>query len=307
MIVVFGSLNMDLVMKVPALPRPGETVLTETYESMPGGKGNNQAVAAARAGGAVRMVGAVGDDGFGLALLANLTENGVDARGVRMVEGSTGVAWICVDRGGENFIAVASGANLKAEAADVPDAWLGPGTTLVMQMEVPHQANWRLAARARTAGARTVLNAAPAAPVPAGVLDDLDVLVVNEIEAATVAAGRGLAPADPVEAARALARASDLTCVVTLGAKGAVAATGEAVWAVDVMPIVPVDTTGAGDAFTGVLAAALDEGLPLPQAMRRAGTAAALACLALGAQESLPTGAAIAEAIERMPQARRIA
>ncbi|HET8727207.1 MAG TPA: ribokinase [Alphaproteobacteria bacterium] len=301
MILVFGSLNMDLVMTVPTLPRPGETVLTESYVTKPGGKGNNQAVAAARAGARVVMAGAVGADEFGRRLVDNLRENGVDPARVATADKPTGVAYICVDAKAENFIAVASGANLAASADLAPDDALRPGATVLLQMEVPPAQNWAVVQRARDAGARTILNVAPAAPVPRDALEALDVLVVNELEAATVAAELELDTEGPATSARLLAREVGLTCVVTLGSQGAIAADGDRLWQVDPMRVEPVDTTGAGDAFTGVLAAALDAGLDLPQALRRASVGAALACLALGAQESLPTADAIDAALDRVP------
>lgn len=306
MILVFGSLNMDLIMAVPALPRPGETVLTDSYVTKPGGKGNNQAVAAARAGAAVAMVGCVGEDEFGTRLVENLRRNGIDTSRIAKAGRPTGVAYICVDGGAENFITVACGANLETTADLVPDSALGAGTTLLMQMEVPPEQNWAVLQRAHDAGARTILNVAPAAPVPRDALEALDVLIVNELEAAAVAAELGLEAAGPEACARFLARETDVVCVVTLGSKGAIAAEGGTLWQVDPMPIEPVDTTGAGDAFTGVLAAALDCGLPLPEALRRASAGAALACLALGAQESLPQADAIEAAIGKVPPPRRI-
>lgn len=306
MIVVFGSLNMDLVMTVPSLPRPGETVLTESYTTMPGGKGNNQAIAAARAGARVVMAGAVGADEFGRRLTDNLRRNGVDPTRVATAERPTGVAYICVDDGAENFITVASGANLSATADLVPDGVLGRGTTVLMQMEVPAEQNWAVLQRAHDAGARTILNVAPAAPVPADALAALDVLVVNELEATAVAAALGLEANGAARAAERLARDFGLACIVTLGARGALAADGTALWRVAPMPVTPVDTTGAGDAFTGVLAAGLDAGLDLAGALRRASAGAALACLALGAQESLPTADAVDAALARVPEPARL-
>lgn len=306
MIVVFGSLNMDLVMTVPALPRPGETVLTRSYATKPGGKGANQAVAAARAGASVAMVGTVGTDGFGDRLTENLQRNAVDIRWLRRGAEPTGIAYICVDSSAENFIAVASGANLESAAADMPDDLLAEGRTLLMQMEVPADQIWAALRRARAAGMRTVLNVAPAAPVPADALRTLDVLIVNEHEARSVAGDLGLDGGVPEDLARRLAAEADLTCVVTLGAAGAIAAEGELLWKVAPLPIRPVDTTGAGDAFVGALTAALDQGRDLPQALRRASVGAGLACLALGAQESLPTAVDIDRRLAELPEPARL-
>lgn len=306
MILVFGSLNMDLTMRVTALPRPGETVLCPSYRTLPGGKGNNQAVAAARAGAAVAMVGRVGDDGFGQRLRANLADNGVDATGVATAVNPTGIAAIAVDDGAENCITVASGANLELRAGDVPDAMLRPGTTVVTQMEVPVAETLALLRRARAAGARTLLNLAPApvldaaaaAELAAAVAASVDVLVVNELEGAALAGGAG---GDGLALCRRLASDLGTACVMTLGGQGAVAAEGGRLWRVRALPVEVADTTGAGDTFTGVLAAALDAGLSLPDGLARAGAAAGLACCGVGAQESMPDAARIAAAVAGMP------
>lgn len=306
MILVFGSLNMDLTMRVTALPRPGETVLCPSYRTLPGGKGNNQAVAAARAGAAVAMIGRVGDDGFGQRLRANLMDNGVDATGVATAVNPTGIAAIAVDDRAENCITVASGANLELRAADVPDAMLRPGTTVVTQMEVPVAETLALLRRARAAGARTLLNLAPAPVLDAGAAADLaaavaasvDVLVVNELEGAALAGGAG---GDGLDLCRRLASDLGTACVMTLGGQGAVAAQDGRLWRVRALPVEVADTTGAGDTFTGVLAAALDSGLSLPDGLARAGAAAGLACCGVGAQDSMPDAVRIAAAVAGMP------
>jgi len=307
MILVFGSLNMDLVVRVPALPRPGETVLCDDYVTVPGGKGNNQAVAAARAGAEVMMVGCVGDDEFGRRLLHNLRDSGVITTAVAVSDRPTGVAYICVDSHGENSIVVASGANLDVHISSVPESMLGFGAaTVLMQMEVPLEENWALIRHAHEDGARIVLNVAPAQAVPRSVLTLVDVLVVNELEAAPTARALGLRAANPPDLATALAKAGHLTCVITLGADGAVAARGDELWTVGGMTIRPVDTTGAGDAFTGILAAALDADRPLPDALHRAAVGAGLTCLELGAQKSMPSAAAIESNLTRIPKPRRV-
>lgn len=299
MIVVFGSLNVDIVMRVERLPRPGETVIGGHCFQVQGGKGANQACAAARAAGGgpddpgtgpVAMVGQVGADDWGRFALAMLAEEGVDLSGVGRASEPTGCATICVDSVGENAIAVASGANRAARAAQVPDGWLGPDTWVVLQMEVPAAENWALTARARAAGARVLLNVAPAAPVPPEALAQVDVLVVNAVEARMLAELTGVADESPDAIARGLAAAHDLLCVATLGAEGAVAAgslgaeTG--VWRIGALPVAPVDTTGAGDAFVGCLAVALSGGAEVAEALRFAAAGAGLACLTPGAQSS---------------------
>jgi ribokinase len=304
-ITVFGSINIDLIVPVAALPRPGETVLGPAYRLAAGGKGANQALAAARAGGRVRMVGAVGSDDFAARALADLTEAGVDLARVARVPEPTGAALICVDARGENMIVVASGANRRVTADQLDDAALAEPGLLVLQMEISGEANWAAIERARARGWRILLNAAPAGPIPPAVLSRLDWLVVNGGEAMTVAAQAGLAAADPLQAARAIAAAAGLACIVTLGGEGAAAVAGGALWRIGALPVTPVDTVGAGDAFVGTFAATIDAGGELPAALRRAAVAGGLACLTPGAQPSLPTAAAIAARLDDLAPPRR--
>jgi ribokinase len=306
MLVVFGSINVDLVFRVAALPGPGETVLAPDYAAVPGGKGANQAVAAARDGASVRMVGRVGRDGFARLALASLEGAGVDTAGVAPCDAPTGCAMIGVDCAGENQIIVASGANVLAGADQVDDTWLGPGATLVLQMEVAAEANAALIRRARQRQGRIVLNLAPAARLAEDALRMIDVLVVNGGEAAWLGAELGAGDGDDAARAGKLAHFLGITVVVTRGGKGAIAATREGIWAVDALPVTPLDTTAAGDAFVGVLAAALDRGETLPHAVHRASVAAGLACLTLGAQTSLPKRDAIDTALPRLAPARRL-
>jgi ribokinase len=249
MILVFGSLNVDLVVRTRSLPRPGETVLGPKYDVAAGGKGANQALAAARAGAAVAMVGAVGKDAFAATALAELEAAGLDLAGIARLGQRTGCAFITVDRAGQNQIVVASGANRMARQRQIPNSALGPGTLVVLQMEVPPAENWALARRARACGARVLLNVAPARGLPAEALSFLDWLVANEIEVMAIAAGAGQERDDPRAAGAALASATGVSVVVTLGSEGAVAFTGEEAWKIGALPITPVDTTGAGDAF----------------------------------------------------------
>jgi ribokinase len=301
MLLVFGSLNADMLFEVQALPRPGETVLCPGYQLAAGGKGANQAAAAAKAGARVRMVGHLGDDGFGRFARQTLEAAGVDCSGVRPSDKATAIAVIGVDRRGENQIIVASGANLDTHAAQVSDAELSPEVTLLCQNEITPEATFALIARARARGARTILNLAPAARLPAAVLTALDVLVVNEIEAATASGESG----EAVDMARALAGRHGLTCVVTLGVQGAIAIGPDQAWRVGSLAVEPVDTTGAGDAFVGVLAAALDHRRSLPDALRRASIAAGLACTRIGAQTSQPSAAEIEARLGELAPAER--
>jgi len=291
MILVFGSVNIDLLMPVPHLPRPGETVLGGEYALLPGGKGANQALAARRAGAAVRMAGAVGDDAFAAPALEGLRRGGVDLALVRRVAQPTGCATILVGPDGENVIAVASGANAEVTAAQVPDEALRPDTVLVLQMEVPSGETAALIGRARSRGARIVLNLAPALPLERGLWGDIDVIVANEVEAASLGE-------DPARVGTRTRQGF----VITRGADGATAFLSDGgTIAVPSLPIEPVDTTGAGDTFVGVLATGLDRGFGLAAALRQASAAAALACLARGAQTAMPDTAAINDAMRRLP------
>lgn len=260
------------------------------YALLPGGKGANQALAARRAGAEVILAGAVGADAFAAIALDLLRRDGVDTALVRVVEQPTGCAAIMVASDGENAIAVAPGANASVLAEQIPDELLGAGTTLVAQMEVPSGETENLIRRVKAAGGRTLLNLAPALPIDPMVLREIDLLVANEVEAA----GMG---SEPPQLARRLRQG----LVVTRGAAGAIAYLrgGERI-AVPALPIEPIDTTGAGDTFVGVLAAGLDRGVPLETALRRANAAAGLACLARGAQSAMPDGAAIAAAVGRL-------
>jgi len=298
MVIVFGSINLDLVTRVARFPAPGETIGAESFATHPGGKGANQALAAARAGAAVRLYGAVGTDAFADTALALLAAGGVDLDGVKRAAASTGSATILVDAHGENCIAVASGANALADPEAVPDSMLAPGAVLVLQHEVPAQANAVLIARAHRAGARIVLNAAPARPLSIELLRQVDVLVVNETEAAALAAQHGWPATAQAFAAAAIAVAApSFVVVVTLGKEGALAASGTDTIRVRAPSVEVVDTTGAGDAFVGALAAALDARAPLPDALRAAVVAGSLACTAAGAQSALPERDAIAAAL----------
>jgi ribokinase len=300
-IVVFGSINIDLLISVPHLPKAGETVLGPGYTTAPGGKGANQAVAAARAGAAVRMVGRVGRDGFAGPALAHLAAAGVDLGAVERHEAPTGCAIVCVDSAGENQIIVAAGANATVAERQVPQDWLREDVVLVLQMEVPHAQNWRLVERAAARGVRVLLNVAPSAAVPAAAVRQLRWLVVNESEALAVAASLGEGPGEPLAAGRAIAAGTGVTTIVTLGGAGAAAFAGAAAWRVGALPLTPVDTTGAGDAFVGAFAAAMDGGLELRQGLHRASVAAGLACLRPGAQPSMPTAGDIAARLSELP------
>ncbi|WP_200210482.1 ribokinase [Micromonospora coerulea] len=296
-IAVVGSANLDLVVTTPQLPRPGETVLGEGFATVPGGKGANQAVAAARAGAACAFIGAVGQDDFGRVLRDRLAGAGVDVRGLREVPGPSGVALIAVDGTAENFIVVAPGANGElSELDDADQGTIAAADVLLAQLEVPLPAVFRAGGWARAAGTTVVLNAAPARPLPAELLDLVDVLVVNEHEAAVVAGVPGGDPAPLLDALLSLVP----RVVMTLGARGAAYADRQGVrLEVPAPRIDAVDTTGAGDAFTGALAVAWaerrepDSADEVTAALRWACAAGAACAQRPGASTALPDRAEI--------------
>ncbi len=287
MIVVLGSINLDISLSVDRLPGPGETVLASTYLVSPGGKGANQACAAAKAGARTHLFGRVGDDSFAPAALALLAPAGVDLTGVAQARAGTGCATICVDGKGENQIVAGSAANLEVTQDQVPDALLTGDSTLLLQMEIPPEQNWAIIVRAKARGSRVILNVAPAAPVPREVLSQLDYLVVNQTEARQIAGAGG--PDEPGELARYLFEQHQVTTVITLGGDGLVCAGAQGLIALPAQPVEVQDTTGAGDTFCGCLAAALDAQKPLRDALAFASAAAGLACTRPGAQTALPT------------------
>ena len=287
MILVAGSANLDFVVQASHIPAPGETVLGHGFKTYPGGKGANQAVACARAADAnTHMLLALGNDAYALPLEASLRDAGVHMHTVRAPDTPTGTAFICVSDDAENAITVAPGANLALAPAHLPP--LQGFSHLLMQLETPLATVTAYAAAARAAGVQVVLNAAPAQKLPADLLGLVDVLVVNEGELAQVAQCQGTV-------AQCLEHLQVPTVVVTLGGKGCCARAGTQTVVQSAFAITPVDTTGAGDTFCGVLVAALGAGDSLAIALRRASAAGALACTQAGAQSSIPTHAAVQE------------
>jgi ribokinase len=292
MIMVFGSINVDVVVPVPYLPRPGETVLGGDYLLLPGGKGANQAIAARRAGADVVMAGAVGRDAFAAVALDPLRDAEIDTRFVRAVDAPTGCAAIMVAAGGENIIAVASGANVAVRHDQVPDTLLAPGMILVVQMEVPYVETAAMIHRFKGRGGRVLLNLAPSRAIEPSLLSEIDLVVANQDEAATL--GRDMA---------GIGKTLGQGLVVTRGALGATAyLAGGGELTIPALPVEALDTTGAGDTFVGVLAAALDLGASLEIGLWRASAAAGLSCQARGAQSAMPDAAAIDDALAQMPR-----
>ncbi len=296
-VTVLGSLNMDISVTVPGLPPPGATVLGSAATFTPGGKGANQAVAAARLGAQARMAGCVGDDDFGRQLLAALEKEGADAGNVRVVAGvPTGLAMISVDRAGENLITVAPGANDEVAEPDVAAALRGPRDVLVISAEIPLPAIKLALARAR--GTRCVLNLAPApAEAAAIVAGGVDWLVVNESEAGAILGQPVDGLAGARRAAAGLVAAGARYAVVTVGAHGVALAgqdtASDEVSSFPAFRVKAVDTVGAGDTFVGALAVALAAGVPAPEAVRAAAAAGATAATRPGAQAGMPRPADI--------------
>jgi len=299
-VTVLGSLNMDISVTVPRLPEPGATVLGSAARFTPGGKGANQAVAAARLGATVRMAGCVGDDDFGRQLLAALREENVDAGNVRTISGvPTGLAMISVDPAGENLITVAPGANHEVGAGEVTAAASSPGDVLVICAEIPVPAIRAALARASRSGARCILNLAPAPQAPfeaaAIIADGVDWLVVNETEAAAALGRKVEGLQDAAQAAAELVAAGVKHAVVTAGAHGAALAEGPkgAPVTIEAFGVEAVDTVGAGDTFVGALAVALAAGVRPADAVRAAAAAGATAATRHGAQAAMPRPADI--------------
>lgn len=284
-VTVVGSANVDQIFSVQRIPAPGETVLSTGFATARGGKGQNQAVAAARAGAATTFVAAIGNDGFGTLTRDGLIDDSIDVSRVRTIDGATGTALIAVDGTGENTIIVEAGANRLLTTLEPDDAaCISASSVLAMQLEIPLETVIAAAEAGRAAGTTVILNAAPIRDLPASLLAALDILIVNEHEAAHLTAG---------------APASDLvalvpTVIVTLGADGAVMYRRDADEVRVAAPSVSaVDATGAGDTFCGAFAAVLAEGMPLGDALRLAVVAASLSVETHGAVPSIPRRPAI--------------
>lgn len=292
-IAVVGSLNMDLVVTVPRHPKPGETILGGHYSTYPGGKGANQAVAAARTRGRVKMLGLVGDDTFGVQLRTALETSGVDISQVGVVPGPSGVALITVDAQGENTIVASPGANSLLLPDRIPLDVLATAEMVLMQLEMPLETVQFVTETAAAAGTSVLLNAAPVEPLPDRLLQGINYLIVNESEATLLSEVSIRTKNDAMMAAQRLRQRGIQTAIITLGNQGVIwsSSTGEGhlpAYEVDV-----VDSTAAGDAFCGGFAAYLAEGMPLETALKFANAAGAIAITRQGAQPSLGTRAEI--------------
>jgi ribokinase len=290
-ICVVGGINMDLVVHVPRIPRPGETVQGGEVARFPGGKGSNQAVAASRLGATVAMIGQVGSDAFGDELLASLRAAGVEIGGVRqVVGGATGVALISVAPTGENAIVVAPGANMAWDEGALGDVELAVAgcRLLVLNLEVSTPVIDRAVRAAKRAGARVILNPAPHRKGDETCFGDVDLFVPNQVEAALFAGSEPETVRDWEDVGQRLRGLGPCAVVITLGAEGSLIASGDGVVRVPGFRVPVVDTTAAGDAFVGGLAVSVLRGDTLPQAVRYANACGALAVTKAGAQPSLP-------------------
>lgn len=309
MIIVFGSIHMNLNMKVRDFPEDGETVLSPTYSMTPGGKGANQALAAARMGAKTALVGKVGDDGHGLRILNSLKRNEVMTSGVAKSEDfPTGMAMVIRGKSGEKRMIVASGANALIHEEQAPAEILHSKNLLLVQMETPIEQNAIVMKRARDNGAPVILNLAPALAIPSAMLSLVDYLIVNQIEARQLAKRHKLDENDAIGLAKAMAKEGNLTCIVTMGPAGVVAVqpngNGYKIPSMKIEDV--IDTTGAGDCFCGTFAACIYAGKPLTLALRTATVASGLSCRHEGTQDAFPYLADIEENLESFPEAKPI-
>jgi ribokinase len=304
-VAVVGSLNMDLVIRSPRIPLPGETIIGGEFHTAPGGKGANQAVAAARLGAQVSMVGRVGRDAFGSQLLENLAADGIEHNFVlEDREASTGVALIVVADDGENSIVVASGANAHLSPADVEtsEAAIARADVLLLQLESPLETVTQAAQTARARGVTVILNPAPARALPGELLALVDVIIPNESETALLT-GMPVENQAEAEAAAAMLRRRGVgTVILTLGERGALLSYERGTTIFPAYDVKPVDTTAAGDAFVAGLAVALAEGKSWATAVQWGNAAGALATTKLGAQPSLPTRTTVEQLLAHRTQ-----
>ena len=293
-VVVIGSVNMDLVVRAPHVPRPGETILGNSFATIPGGKGANQAVAAARLGADCRFVSRIGDDAFGQQLLAGMKMVGINCDQVGITEGvATGVALIVVDELGENAITVASGANAKLSIEDIEAAkpLIASAKVCLLQLEIPLETASYAIRMARSLGVEVILDCAPApaADKVPQTLFEADILSPNETEAMILTGEPSAGKREARLVATALVERGARNVVLKLGEKGALCYDGSRFEHVPAFRIKPVDTTAAGDAFSAALAVCRAKGMSLPEAVLYANAAGAVACLKFGAQPAMPS------------------
>ena len=300
-VVVVGSVNMDLVFRTPRMPAPGETITGDGFQQVPGGKGANQAVAAARQGASVRFVGSIGNDSFGRMALESLGREGIaTAHMTTDLSAASGVAGIFVDQRGENSIVLAPGANAVLSEAHVDAATgaIASADYLICQLESPIASVSRAIAIAREHGVRVVFNPAPAAQLPDGLLASVDYLILNETEATQLTGLAVLDRASAAAAAAALLARGAGAVLLTMGAGGVIVATPGSERFIPAVKVAAVDTTATGNTFVGALTVAIGRGLGLDDAVTQAQHAAALTVTRMGAQTSIPTRAELQEFIQ---------
>lgn len=295
-VLVVGSVNMDLNATVETLPLRGQSVRGTSFSTAPGGKGANQAVAAARLGAKVAMIGAVGNDEYGPVLRGNLEREGIDTSAVATVDGPSGLAVITIEESGENTLVVVSGANgaLTPQMVQAQEDMFRRATVVLVQLETPLDTVLAALKLGRKHGCRTVLNPAPAAKLSDELISQIDIITPNETEAAAVTGD-----SEPEAAARTLLNKGVGIALITLGKDGSLLADGDDIERIPTYTVKAVDATAAGDAFNGALSAQLATGASLEEALPWGAAAGALAVTVLGAQPSLPERAAVQELMER--------
>ena len=290
MIIVFGSNVLDLFFQQANLPPKDKALFLDNHVESPGGKGANQAIAAARAGSKVAFYGALGEGGHGRQMYKNLAQNNIDISGIKFFDMPSGLATIFVDDSdGTHRLVVSQGANLMAKQDFVSDNVINKDTILLVQGELAIAETEALIKRVKEAGGKTVMNFAPATqPLSEDLLNNLDIIILNEYEAEAVGQQYGMDISDKKKLAQELNERFGLTTIVTLGPDGSVTATQDKLFETPALKIKPIDTVGAGDAFTGYICAALDRGETIEQAVYEAGLAGSLTCTKIGAQTALP-------------------
>jgi ribokinase len=298
-VLVVGSLNADLVVRAPRFPQPGETISGDDLQIIPGGKGANQAVAAARQGASVSMLGRVGNDSFGPELITNLKQNNVDTSHVRIdSQSATGTAIIVVDSNGQNSIVLSAGANGKVSPADIANVSFSDYKLLLLQLEIPIEAVLSATQSAKAKGLRVLLNPAPAYTLPDELISLPDFILPNETELSLLTNQPVNDISSAEKAAHALLERGAQNVIITLGANGALIVSSKQVTHVNTYEVEVIDTTAAGDAFIGGFASALLQNKSLEESVRYGCACGALATTKFGAQPSLPTREEVEKFIE---------
>tara|TARA_B100001971_G_C18206672_1_gene548065 strand:+ start:333 stop:1262 length:930 start_codon:yes stop_codon:yes gene_type:complete len=307
MIIILGSLNIDMYIPAEKIPAPGESIRCADYTSYPGGKGANQAYAAARAGAKTALIGRIGDDAFGRRSTYNLKKQGILGSGIGIVERPTGCTFILPGTGEENTVIHSPGANFETTSEQIPNEILKSENTVIGQLLIPTEQTIDLFTRARERGTKTVLNASPARYITKDILELTDILIVNEIELKKAASVLGLSDEKPSkDLAAEIHKTFKIDCIVTLGSKGVFAAWRNEGWKMSAFDIEVKDPTGAGDCFLGYLMAMIDMGHDFKTALKYATIAGSMACRKEGAQTSVPYIDEVTEALESAPNPEKV-